>query len=164
MAYKRISFYSEYLAKVVTITIQDETVLRLTLDEPHYTEHPDGGTAATQACQAYLAGENADLQKYPVHLEGITSFERDVLKATRRIPKGHVTTYSALAAQIGRPCAARAVGNALAKNPIPLFVPCHRVIRKGGIGGFSCGLDVKVKLLELEGVSSLGEHPQTQHR
>ncbi|MGZ4903111.1 MAG: methylated-DNA--[protein]-cysteine S-methyltransferase [Halobacteriota archaeon] len=155
MAYERISFYSEYLAKVVTIIVQDETVYRLTLDEPHCEEQPDRGAAATQACQAYLAGENVDLQRYPVHLEGLTSFEHAVLRATRRIPRGHVTTYSALAAQIGRPSAARAVGNALAKNPIPLFIPCHRVIRKESIGGFSCGLDVKVKLLELEGVSSL---------
>lgn len=153
MAYERTSFYSGYLGRVVTVVAENETVYSLTLDEPQCQEQADRATPITRACQAYLAGENADLQEYPVHLRDLSPFARAVLTATRQIPKGHVTTYSALAARIGRPHAARAVGNALAKNPIPLFVPCHRVIGKDGIGGFSCGLGVKVKLLQLEGIS-----------
>ncbi len=153
MAYERTSFYSGYLRRVVTIVAENGTVYSLTLGEPRYQEQAGRATAIIQACQAYLAGEDVDLQGYPTDLRDLSRFERAVLRATRQIPKGSVTTYSALAARIGRPHAARAVGNALAKNPIPLFVPCHRVIGKGGVGGFSYGLDVKVKLLQLEGVS-----------
>ncbi len=153
MAYERTSFYSRYLGRVVTFVTENGTVYGLTLDELQRQEQAGRATAITQACQAYLAGENVDLQEYPTDLGDLSRFERAVLRATRQIPKGHVTTYSALAARIGRPRAARAVGNALAKNPIPLFVPCHRVIGTGGVGGFSYGLDVKVKLLQLEGVS-----------
>ncbi|MGZ4904120.1 MAG: methylated-DNA--[protein]-cysteine S-methyltransferase [Halobacteriota archaeon] len=153
MTHERISFYSGYLRRTVTIITQNGTVYGLTLDEPQYRERAVRTTAISRACQAYLAGENVDLQGYPVHVRDLSPFEHTVLMATRDIPKGHVITYSALAARIGRPGAARAVGNALAKNPIPLFIPCHRVIGKEGVGGFSCGLDVKVKLLQLEGIS-----------
>ncbi len=153
MQYERTSFYSHYLKRVVTVVVQDGMVYGLTLGARHFHEQTDTTTAITQACQAYLAGENVDLQEHSVYLGGVSPFERAVLKATRQIPRGHVTTYSALAARIGKPYAARAVGNALAKNPIPLFIPCHRVVGKEGIGGFSCGVDVKAKLLQLEGVS-----------
>ncbi len=80
-------------------------------------------------------------------------FQRAVLEATARIPRGKVTTYGGLARSLGRIGAARAVGNALATNPFPLIVPCHRVIRSDGtIGGFTGGKVLKRKLLELEGV------------
>ncbi len=153
MTYERTSFYSGYLGRVVTVVTENGTVYGLTLDELQRQEQAGRATAITRACQAYLAGENADLQEYPVHLSDLSPFACAVLTLTRQIPRGHVTTYSALAARIGRPHATRAVGNALAKNPIPLFVPCHRVIGTDGIGGFSCGPDVKVKLLQLEGIS-----------
>ncbi len=153
MQYERASFYSNYLERVVTVVTQNGTVCGLALGAAHHREQAGKATAITRACQAYLAGEDVDLQEFPVYIGRLSPFERAVLKATCQIPKGHVTTYSTLAALIGRPRAARAVGNALAKNPIPLFIPCHRVIGKEGIGGFSSGLDVKVKLLQLEGVS-----------
>ncbi len=155
MQNERVSFYSNYLKRVVTVITQDGTVSGLMLGAAHQQEQVGKATDITHACQAYLAGENVDLQEYPVYIESVSPFERAVLKATRQIPKGRVLTYSALAAQIGRPRAARAVGNALAKNPIPLFIPCHRVVGKEGIGGFSSGLDVKAKLLQLEGISLL---------
>jgi methylated-DNA-[protein]-cysteine S-methyltransferase len=77
---------------------------------------------------------------------------RDVLAATARVPFGRTTTYGALAERIGRPRASRAVGNALGSNPIPIVVPCHRVLRTGGdVGGYAGGPSRKRRLLALEG-------------
>jgi methylated-DNA-[protein]-cysteine S-methyltransferase len=84
-----------------------------------------------------------------------TPFQRAVWNAAALIPFGHVQTYGWIAAQIGRPAAARAVGSALSRNPLPLIVPCHRVVRgDGALGGFfaSGGTALKRRLLEHEGV------------
>jgi len=82
----------------------------------------------------------------------IHGIARDVLRATSRIPYGAVSTYGAVATRIGRPSAARAVGRALGSNPIPLVIPCHRVIGAGGaLTGYAGGLERKVALLTLEG-------------
>jgi methylated-DNA-[protein]-cysteine S-methyltransferase len=84
-------------------------------------------------------------------LDGAGEFDRRVWGAAREIGYGETDTYGGIAARIGRPGAARAVGQALGRNPIPVIVPCHRVLRAdGSIGGFSAGLDWKVKLLEME--------------
>lgn len=81
-------------------------------------------------------------------------FAGKTLHAVRRVPFGSVTTYSQLAERIGNPGAARAVGNALGSNPIPIVIPCHRVLRAdGSLGGYSGGLDRKRTLLGLEGVT-----------
>ena len=78
-------------------------------------------------------------------------FRRSVLEATARIPSGHVITYGALAAQVGKPSAARAVGNAVGSNPVAIVVPCHRVVPAGGgVGNYGGGPDRKAFLLELE--------------
>jgi methylated-DNA-[protein]-cysteine S-methyltransferase len=79
-------------------------------------------------------------------------FARKVLGRTARIPYGKVSTYSEVAAAAGSPRASRAAGNALARNPIPIVIPCHRVLRTGGgMGGYAGGLDRKARLLALEG-------------
>jgi len=98
----------------------------------------------------YLGGEVVDFSGYEVDLSGITDFEREVLKETRKIEYGSVVTYSELAARMGKQNAARAVGNALSKNPAPIVIPCHRVVSKGGIGGYAFGVEVKWYLLKLE--------------
>jgi methylated-DNA-[protein]-cysteine S-methyltransferase len=78
-------------------------------------------------------------------------FRRQVLEATARIPSGHVTTYGALAAQVGKPSAARAVGNAVGSNPVAIVVPCHRVVPAGGgVGNYGGGPERKAFLLDLE--------------
>lgn len=80
-------------------------------------------------------------------------FQRKVLRAEAQVPRGRVTTYGRLAQKIGRPRAARAVGDALARNPFPLMIPCHRAIRADGhLGGFRGGLPMKRALLEMEGI------------
>jgi len=103
---------------------------------------------------AYFKGDCVTFEPYiPIVLDGLSDFCISVLTACRDIKFGEVLTYSALAKKIGRPKAARAIGNALANNPLPLIIPCHRVIRSDGkIGGFSApgGTNLKAKLLRHE--------------
>ncbi|NIV69518.1 MAG: methylated-DNA--[protein]-cysteine S-methyltransferase [Phycisphaerae bacterium] len=101
----------------------------------------------------YFEGAYVDFRNIPIELEGIGSFFGSVLKACRNVEFGRTITYAGLAEKINRPAAVRAVGNALAKNPLPLIIPCHRVVRSDGkIGGFSAvgGPELKAKLLKHE--------------
>ena len=82
---------------------------------------------------------------------GVSPFQRAVSEATRDIPRGQTCSYGELAARVGRPGGARAVGQAMAHNPWPIVVPCHRVVASdGGLGGYGGGLDMKERLLRLE--------------
>lgn len=104
------------------------------------------------ALKQVLRGEEARALP-PLDLSAGTDFQRSVWAALTRIPLGRTLSYGEIAKAIHRPGAARAVGQACGANPIPLFVPCHRVFAAGGqIGGFSCGLEWKRKLLRREGV------------
>ena len=80
----------------------------------------------------------------------VSAFQNKVFAAVKTIPLGEVRTYGWVAKQIGNPKAARAVGNALNKNPFPVIIPCHRVVAKNGLGGYSGGLQKKIKLLRSE--------------
>ncbi|HAP00257.1 MAG TPA: cysteine methyltransferase [Fibrobacteres bacterium] len=92
------------------------------------------------------------LPKFSFGDRGGTEFQRKVWREIEKIPLGKTRTYADIAKAIGKPGASRAVGSACGANPIPLFVPCHRVVASnGGLGGFSGGLDIKKKLLRLEG-------------
>jgi methylated-DNA-[protein]-cysteine S-methyltransferase len=87
----------------------------------------------------------------PVDLSGLTAFQQRVLRALTKIPFGDLTTYGALARAAGRAAASRATGGVVGSNPIPIVVPCHRVVASDGtLGGYSGGLDVKRRLLALE--------------
>ena len=119
---------------------------------------PEGETALT----AWAAGE---LEEYfgrrrntftvPLSPYG-TRFQLAVWRALREIPYGQTRTYGEIAGAVGRPRAARAVGMANHDNPLLIFTPCHRVVGKGGaLTGFACGLEVKRRLLELEGAQIL---------
>jgi methylated-DNA-[protein]-cysteine S-methyltransferase len=102
----------------------------------------------------YLAGEDVDLGALPVDLAGVTAFRRRAYEEARALGRGEVIGYGALAARLGSPGAARAVGGAMANNPLPIVVPCHRVVgAHGAPGGFSSsrGLEHKAALLALEG-------------
>ena len=103
---------------------------------------------------AYFEGARVDFSAdIPILLEGLSCFTRLVLAACRQLRFGQVVTYSGLAKKTRRPRTARAVGNVLARNPLPLIIPCHRVIRRDGkMGGFSApgGTTMKKRLLELE--------------
>jgi len=105
--------------------------------------------------EAYLEGDSLAFD-VPVDLRLVHSpFQRDVLTELQRVPRGEVTTYGKLSARIGRPRAVRATGTALGRNPIPIIVPCHRVLPStGGVGGYGGGPERKRVLLGLEGVTS----------
>src|SRR3954451_19434680 len=102
------------------------------------------------AIERHLAGQPADLD---LDLRGLSEFERAVLLKAREIPRGEVRPYGWIAREIGRPGAVRAVGSALNKNPIPLLIPCHRVVRSDGtIGEYAFGPSMKRALLASEGL------------
>ena len=89
----------------------------------------------------------------PIDLFGVTPFTRSVLEVTNHVPSGKVVTYGQIAEGIGQPKASRAVGNALGRNPVPIVVPCHRVIKSdGGMGWYTGGPHLKQQLLDIEGV------------
>jgi methylated-DNA-[protein]-cysteine S-methyltransferase len=105
---------------------------------------------AAAELREYLAGERAFFD-VPWDLRTLPPFSRRVLEVTARIPFGDVRTYAEVARAIGAPRASRAVGNALGANPVPLVIPCHRVIRgDGSTGGYGLGPDLKPRLLALE--------------
>jgi len=119
-----------------------------------------GIAALINRVQRHFGGEPQDFRDVVVELAGVGDFARAVYKAARRIPAGKTLTYGELARAIGRPGAARAVGQALARNPIPLIIPCHRVLAAGNRpGGFSApgGLATKAKMLGLEGEGFTGK-------
>jgi len=98
----------------------------------------------------YFEGKLKEFHQPLIFLEG-TDFERKVWQALREIPFGETRTYKWLAERVGSPKGSRAVGQALSKNPLPIIIPCHRVIESdGSLGGYSGGIDVKRRLLELE--------------
>ena len=101
----------------------------------------------------FKLGEAAALDNQKVDLSIVESeFQRRALERLRSVPSGSVITYQALAAAVGHPNSQRAIGTTMATNPIPLFVPCHRVIRSDGtVGNYGGGVDRKLQLLELEG-------------
>jgi methylated-DNA-[protein]-cysteine S-methyltransferase len=107
-------------------------------------------TSLIDRFQAYFDGAKVDFPD-KLDLSGATPFQRQVWQITRLIPHGDTRSYKWVAEQIGKPGTSRTVGQALGKNPLPIIVPCHRVIASdGGLGGFSDGLDMKRRLLNLE--------------
>lgn len=117
--------------------------------EPGWTEDPTAFAQARQQLGEYFAGKRRqfDLKLAP---EG-TAFQLDVLKALQAIPYGQTRSYAELARSIGRPKAVRAVGSANGRNPLPIVIPCHRVIgANGSLTGFGGGLPTKKALLTLE--------------
>jgi methylated-DNA-[protein]-cysteine S-methyltransferase len=114
----------------------------------------DGGAleCARKAKAELLAYLSGNLRKFsvPVVLEG-TSFQRDVWAKLVAVPYGHTRTYGEVAAELGKPRAARAVGAACRDNPVPILVPCHRIVGgSGSLGGFGGGVKMKQALLTLE--------------
>ena len=116
-------------------------------------EPPPAIAAAIAIVVRHIAGERVELESIEVDLDGVPDFHREVYAALRRVPAGRTVTYGALAHSLGKPGAARAIGQAMGKNPIPVIVPCHRVLAANAPGGFSApgGVTTKAKLLAAEG-------------
>lgn len=129
-----------------------ELVEEIRADFPLWTVERDDDRleAAAVAVGEYFAGERRRFEQSP-DLTGQTPFQEEVLRETARIPFGDTVTYGELARRIDRPEASRAVGSALGRNPVPIVIPCHRVVRSDGtLGGYTAGKGYKEQLLELE--------------
>jgi methylated-DNA-[protein]-cysteine S-methyltransferase len=119
---------------------------------PRVLESPRRVDPVRRELDEYFAGRRRGFET-PVDWSQLTGFTRKVLRATARIGFGDTSTYAGVATQAGSPRAVRAAGNALGANPVPVVVPCHRVLRTGGaLGGYAGGSERKEYLLRLEGV------------
>lgn len=131
---------------------------RLTHGAPDATEAapPPAIAAAIALIVQHVAGQPAALETIALDLDGVPAFHRQVYEAARKIPCGHTVSYGALAQALGKPGGARAIGQAMGKNPFPIVVPCHRVLAANrATGGFSAhgGVATKARLLAAEGVT-----------
>lgn len=154
--------------KVVRVSMrQSEHAFSEALLRDGYEPVPDPAGLAPVLAQfeEYLRGERTTFD-VEVDLSRLTPFTRAVLEETRRVPAGSVVSYAEIARRVGKPRAYRAVGNALASNPTPVVVPCHRVVSTGGrMGGYTGGLDIKLYLLALEGFAAPpGKTPPVRSR
>ena len=124
------------------------------LQERYGPGAPDDGRLATlkSSLQAYFRGEEVSFDEWALDDRAGTPFRRKVWAITRAIPRGQTRTYGELALAAGSPRAARAVGQSMARNPWPIIVPCHRVVGSNGrLTGFGGGLEMKRRLLDMEG-------------
>lgn len=143
-------------AGVVAIVLQPPEVKRVQRSllrrfQASFREGPERLAPAIRVLEQYLEGkaEGIDL---PADLAGLSPFQQRVLGVLQTIPFGEVRSYQWVAMMAGNPGASRAVGSVCAANPVPLLIPCHRVISKdGSLGGFRGGIGLKKRLLALEG-------------
>lgn len=157
----------------LTISFTDKGVCRIRICKqdpgyPQITPSPAKSPHPHQACpdllpqklypewrqqlKSYFQGEKI-IFTIPLDIQEGTIFRRKVWRVLQKIPHGETRSYRWVAEQIGNPRAFRAVGQANAANPIPIIIPCHRVIQTdGSLGGFSCGTNIKKELLRLEGI------------
>jgi methylated-DNA-[protein]-cysteine S-methyltransferase len=130
----------------------DDVHRLIAMEFPEATESPGRFRHAGELLRRYFDGEEV-LLDIPIDLSGLRDFTKRVLEETRKIPYGKIASYGMIAGRLGYPNAARAVGQALKRNPIPVVIPCHRIVRgDGSLGGFDMGLDTKVRLLSIEGL------------
>jgi len=137
----------------LSVTVRDGVVTGIVFGR-HSTRPPEGSREHQVAKELleYFAGSRTEFS-FPVEAEG-TDFNRKVWAQVARIPYGKTTTYGEIARAIDNPGASRAVGTANGRNPIPIVIPCHRVVAAGGrLGGFGGGLSLKRRLLDLECVN-----------
>lgn len=127
------------------------------LGDAAWREDPAAFVPIAAALDRHLAGDVAATEKIPVAFRSGTQFQRRTWEALRGIPAGTIVTYGELAARLGRPGAARAVGSAVARNPVSIVVPCHRVVgADGSLTGYAGGVAAKRRLLEVEGALGAG--------
>lgn len=151
---------------IAGVAVSNRGITRATLfaktAEPIVSELAGAGAVAgggqlllrsLEALKTYASGAANELDEIPIDLQTGTALQRTIWMALRAIPAGETRTYGRLAQDLGlSPGSARAVGSTLARNPIPVWLPCHRVVgADGGLRGFAGGLDMKSQLLVLEG-------------
>lgn len=148
----RIAFTKDAVVKLdFPNQTQEEMITWLKRNFEDISKYQGSGNEFSKSVSSFLEGKSKILD-IPIQLYG-TSFQKKVWEQLRTIPYGEVRTYKDIAVGVGNVKASRAVGLANNKNPIPIIIPCHRVVgSNGNLVGFGGGLDLKVKLLELEGI------------
>ncbi len=152
----RFSESKPLIERIILPCLRNQLIskIRREYSEANITEHNIPGNIAERILGLY-AGAKVNFDYSLLNFAKLTEFSAKVLTQTGKIPRGKVATYSGLAQKIGSPKAARAVGTALANNPFPLVIPCHRVVRSDGSpGGFGGGIRMKKQLLAKEDVVS----------
>jgi len=136
------------------------------MPQGHHVDPPEAWpprlARAVKQLREYLTRERETFD-LTLDLEGVTDFQNEVYTQLLAVAHGQIVTYGDLARQVGRPELARAVGQAVGANPVPIIIPCHRVVAADGrLGGFSGGLPAKVGLLRVEGIEVDGESPTSR--
>lgn len=131
--------------KLLTLVTQTGAKIRFVSIDDHF--HP-----LVNSFRAYFQGEIIHDWHVNLSLQGLPPFSQQVLQYVYSIPYGETSTYGEVAAAVGSPRAARAVGQVLSRNPIPIIIPCHRILAKNGLGGFTApqGIEMKKRLLQME--------------
>lgn len=144
--------YFEALGSYILVERSGQRLKRIFLSREPAAEP----SALAEEIIAYVEGRGPR-PEVELDLSGFTEFQRSVIDAVQSIPRGQTLTYGEVALLAGRPGAARAVGQVMARNPFLILVPCHRVVAKDGMGGFGWGLEAKRRLLEAERERNLAE-------
>ncbi len=137
--------YFETLGSYILVERSGQKVVRIFLSKEPATET----SALAREIIAYVEGRGPR-PEVELDMSGFTDFQKNVIAAVQSIPRGKTLTYGEVALLAGRPGAARAVGQVMARNSFAIIIPCHRVVSRKGLGGFGWGLDIKKRLLELE--------------
>lgn len=133
-----------------------ESRIRAAFKDVGFRIHPTIKKLGEQI-QSFLEGNDVNFDLNMIALDNCSEFQRKVLLTESKIPRGWVSTYGIIARKLVIPKGARAVGNALARNPFPIIIPCHRAIQSNGeLGGYQGGLNMKRALLEFEGLTFSG--------
>lgn len=144
-------FYQKYNSPIgiITVICDDEALCRIDFDDIYSKDNPNRITMLTvRQLDDYFCRKRKSFD-ISVKLNG-SEFQMKVWNELMKIPYGEVCTYGDIAERIGNKKASRAVGGANNKNPIPIIIPCHRVVSRDGIGGYADGIDTKLALLKLE--------------
>jgi O-6-methylguanine DNA methyltransferase len=143
--------YESIIGTLYLVVTPDGAIKELTFEKPSLkTCALDNVFKAKEQLDGYFGGSTRTFD-LNINLDDASKFEREVYDALNDVGYGEVWTYKRIAEKLGKPGAARAVGQALKRNPVPIIIPCHRIIESGGrLGGYSCGIDIKRRLLEME--------------
>ncbi len=137
--------YIEPLGCSLLVEQSGEKVTRIFFSK----EQPEKPSDLAEGIADYLIGRGP-CPPAELDLSGLTDFQKRIAALVQSIPRGETVTYGEIARRAGRPGAARAVGQVMARNPFAILVPCHRVVARQGLGGFAWGLELKQRLLALE--------------
>lgn len=156
---KTFIFYDIFKTPIgnLFLIFSGKSLVELSFNKPSDIPYKNGAAPKRfiKELESYFRGEGAGFRQEIKFLSG-TDFEQSVWLSLNDIPYGETKSYKWVAEKVGSPSAVRAVGQALSKNPIPIVLPCHRVVESGGsIGGYSAGVEIKVRLLEMEYYSKM---------